>query len=271
MNAFTVDVEDWFCASNLDEAFPRQDWPRLEGRVEANTCRLLALLQKRGALATFFVLGWVAERYPSLIREILASGHEIASHGYSHRKADVLTREAFESDIRRSLDILESIASAKVIGYRAPSFCLTPAHEEIFDALLKNGIKYDSSLYPQSLNPSYGRFNGPDGVFTMKNGLIEVGLNSFKVARFRIPFSGGAYFRIYPYALTKACIAAIHKKGIPYVFYVHPWEIDPGQPAVRLPRLKRFRHYHHLAGNEAKVERLLSDFEFTSVRDILGL
>jgi polysaccharide deacetylase family protein (PEP-CTERM system associated) len=270
-NAFTVDLEDWYNVYNFSRAIDREDWGSLESRVERNTARLLEILSKRGVKATFFVLGWIAERRPGLVREVESAGHEIASHGYSHRLLTEMTPDSFSAELDRSLGILRGIVKQDLAGFRAPSFSLTGETMWAVEILRRNGIKYDSTIFPTTVHPDYGLGGSPLTIHELAENFWEVPLSCLPVLRWNVPFSGGGYFRILPYALTKKFFESFNRKTGPVVFYLHPWELDPGQPRVRgVPWSKRFRHYVNLDKTEGRLDRLLGDFEFVTVRDLLG-
>lgn len=270
-NAMSIDLEDWFCAHNLSSAIPGEDWGRCELRVVGNTRRILALLARCDTRATFFVLGWIAERVPDLIREIERAGHEIATHGYSHTLLTEMTPEAFEEDLKKALEVTQGLAAQKILGFRAPSFTIVGKTLWAVDILARHGIRYDSSLFPVSLHPDYGVPGAPLFVHELQGSLTEVPLTCAEVWGMRIPCSGGGYFRLFPYHLTARLLKRCNRQGRPAVFYLHPWELDSEMPRVGLPWLKGFRHYHNLGKTESRLERLLHDFEFTTLRELLGL
>jgi len=269
-NAISVDLEDWFCVRNLSGAIGAEDWQRCELRVADSARRLMEILSRHGTRATFFVLGWVAERTPELIREIERGGHEIATHGYSHVPVTEMTPTAFEEDLRRSLEAVGRLVRGNIMGYRAPSFSIVRKTLWAVDIMVKRGIKYDSSLFPVSFHPDYGCPAASLAPHPMR-GLIEFPLSVVRVGGLNLPCSGGGYFRLAPYGIFKRMVRRVNGEGRPYVFYIHPWEIDPGQPRVPLPALKRFRHYCNLKKTEEKLGRLLGDFEFAPLREVLGL
>ena len=267
-NIFTVDVEDWFCAYNLN--IDIKEWNKQEFRVVENTRRILRLLQKHNVNATFFVLGWVAEKVPFLFKEIEAHGHEIATHGYSHTLLTRMTPDEFEKDLKKALDIMGTIINEPIIGFRAPSFTITNKTIWALPILGKYGIKYDSSIFPIGFHPDYGI---PDSDLDIHqiNGLTEVPLSVAKVLGKKVPCSGGAYFRIFPYILFQKLIEICNKQGRPVVFYIHPWELDSEQPKQNLPFFKSIRHYTNLDETEDKLSKLLSNFEFQSIKEALNL
>ena len=267
----SVDVEDWFCVHNLSRLIPFTEWDKCESRVERTTGTLLDLFGKHRVEATFFVLGWVAERFPDLVREIERRGHEVATHGYSHRLLTFMRPEEFRADLEHSLAILGRIASQEVRGFRAPSFSLTRRTLWAIDILRESGIQYDSSVFPVGFHPDYGIPDAELSPHLLGGGLTELPMGVAELAGRRIPCSGGGYFRLYPYALTRALMRRCNRQGRPVMFYLHPWETDPGQPRVSgLPWTKRFRHYNNLDKTVQRLERLLSDFRFTSARRLIA-
>jgi polysaccharide deacetylase family protein (PEP-CTERM system associated) len=269
-NVFSIDLEDWFCVQNLSGAIPREQWERCESRVERNTLQLLNLLSHHNVEATFFVLGWVAERYPDLVREVERRGHEIATHGYSHRLLTSLQPDEFRADLARSLEVLARCSRVPVRGFRAPSFSVTRKTWWAIDILRKYGIQYDSSIFPVGFHPDYGIPDAPLTAHMLPEGVFELPMSCAEVYGRKVPCSGGGYFRLFPYPLTRALMRRCNQQGRPVIFYLHPWEVDPEQPRVDLPALKRFRHYNNLERTTERLERLLNDFQFTSVRKLFA-
>ena len=271
-NAISVDLEDWFCAVNMTRFISRADWGKCELRVRGNTERILRILETHKVRATFFVLGWIAEQVPGLVREISSAGHEIATHGYDHLLLTTSTEVEFEEDIRKGLQALHSCGvDGTVLGYRAPSFTVVDETMWALRTLEKFDLRYDSSVFPIGFHPDYGIPGAPLAPYRITDRLVEFPMSCVEVFGKRWPCSGGAYFRIFPYAYTRWCLKRINAEGRPAVFYLHPWEIDPGQPRIRLPLAKRFRHYYGLGKTEGKLNRLLGDFEFTTIREVLSL
>ena len=268
VNMLTIDVEDHFHASVFEEAIPRHRWDHLESRVCANTDRLLSILDRAGVRATFFVLGWVAERFPALVRRIDACGHEIASHGYSHKLIYEDTPDAFRADLRRSRRAIEAAAGVAVVGYRAPSYSVTARSLWALDILIEEGYQYDASIFPIH-HDRYGIASSPRHVYRVwrrQGSLWEIPGSTVRLAGVNLPVAGGGYFRLLPYAWTKWGIDRVNRReGQPVVFYLHPWEIDQHQPRIPLSGLKRLRHYGNLSRTEARLERLLADFRFDSI------
>jgi polysaccharide deacetylase family protein (PEP-CTERM system associated) len=263
-NAMSVDVEDYFHVSAFENCIARADWPRWPQRVEGNTARVLELFGRHGVHATFFVLGWVAERYPALVRRIAAAGHEVASHGVAHERLTQLNREQFRESITHSKHLLEDLAGTEVRGYRAPSYSVGPAtlwaHEELQHA----GYRYSSSIVPIR-HDLYGMPEAPRFAFlTQPTGLLEIPVTTVRLLGRNWPCGGGGYFRLLPYALFKRGLRRVNRREQRAgVFYFHPWEIDPNQPRVPGAPLKsRVRHYLNLARTEARLNRLMRDFRF---------
>jgi len=268
--AMSIDVEDWFHVENLKSSVSRESWPTRELRVEANTDRMLAMLAEHGARSTFFVLGWVAKRCPDLVRRIANAGHEVASHGYGHHLLGELTRNSFREDVARSKGILEDLSGQAVVGYRAPSFSIT---DWAIPVLRELGFRYDSSVFPTVAHDRYGKLGGvtaEHSVAELEGGLHEVCISCLTIGSVALPWGGGGYFRLLPYAAFRRGVARI-ASGRPYVFYLHPWEIDPGQPRVRdLPALHRLRHYIGITRAQDRWDSLLADFRWTTVGDLLA-
>jgi polysaccharide deacetylase family protein (PEP-CTERM system associated) len=268
--AMSIDVEDWFQVENLKPVVARATWDSRESRVVRNTNRILDLLEEHRARATFFVLGWVAERQPELIRRIAAGGHEIASHGYGHDLIYTLSPAEFRADVERGKKLLEDGTGQRVLGYRAPSFSITDWAVSILQDL---GFEYDSSVFPTVAHDRYGRLTGVDlgqPILELRPGFHEVSISCLPLGKRGLPWGGGGYFRMLPYAAWRGGVRRILGSGAPYVFYIHPWEIDPGQPRMRgLSAVSRFRHYLNLARCEDRFARLLADFSWTTVKSLL--
>ncbi|MBM2816490.1 MAG: polysaccharide deacetylase and domain protein [Ignavibacteria bacterium] len=268
-NAITIDLEDWFCPSNIRE-LAELDWDNFEIRVETPVLLLLDLLEEYNYKATFFVLGFIAQKKPDLIREINTRGHEIASHGYAHRMITKQTQYEFEEDLKKSLDILEGITSVKVKGYRAPVFTITNSTLWALDILLKNGIEYDSSIYPFNLHPDYGIKNSQKRIYRHENGIIEVPLSVASILGLSIPCSGGAYFRFYPYHISEYLLRKAHSQNGHTLFYIHPWEIDSGRPKIEMGIINKIRMNYNVSNTLNKLEKLFKKIEFTTIKDILS-
>jgi polysaccharide deacetylase family protein (PEP-CTERM system associated) len=267
VNAMSVDVEDYFQVEALAEYFPRQRWDEVACRVEGNVDRLLALFEAAGVRATFFMLGWIAERYPAMIRRIVAGGHEIASHGCAHVRADRQQRDEFKEDIRKSKQLLEDLAGSPVSGYRAPSFSIGRSNLWAFEALESEGYAYSSSVYPIR-HDLYGLPEAPRFPFHPGGGrLLEIPMTTTVRFRCNLPCAGGGYFRLLPYALSRANLRRVNAvDGRPCVFYCHPWEIDPEQPRQSgISWRTRVRHYVNLTRMETRLKRLLADFDWSRI------
>jgi polysaccharide deacetylase family protein (PEP-CTERM system associated) len=266
----SVDVEDWFQVENLKPVVSRSTWDSRESRVERNTMRILELLEQHRARATFFILGWVAERQPRLIREIAAGGHEIASHGYGHDLLYTLSPDEFRADVERCRRILEDQTGRAIRGYRAPSFSIT---DWAVDILQEVGFEYDSSVFPTVAHDRYGRLRGVNGgqpVLELRPGFFEVCISCVPLGNRGVPWGGGGYFRMLPYGVWRTGVSHILGTGAPYVFYIHPWEIDPGQPRIAgLGPVNRFRHYVNLSRCEDRFRSLLAGFRWTTVESVL--
>ena len=272
MNALTVDVEDYFQVSAMAPHIERETWDAQPCRVERNVQRLLALFAKSGARVTFFTLGWVAERYPQLVREIVAAGHELASHGYGHQRASDLSREAFFEDVRRAKALLEDIGGRPVHGYRAPSFSIGLGNLWAFDTLLEAGYRYSSSVYPVQ-HDHYGMPDAPRFPYEARPGLLEIPITTTRVLGRNMPAGGGGYFRLAPYGLSRWALRRVNDVDRrPAIFYFHPWEIDPDQPRIPGISLKtRFRHYVNLDKTEARLGQLLRDFSWGRVDEVFDI
>jgi polysaccharide deacetylase family protein (PEP-CTERM system associated) len=268
----TIDVEDYFHVSVFDGVLPRTQWNSLESRVCANTARLLDLFDEYEIRATFFVLGWVAERFPELVRQIAGRGHEVASHGYAHRLIYDQTPAAFREDVRRAKHLLEETCGRQVIGYRAPSYSITPRSLWALDVLLEEGYRYDSSIFPIR-HDRYGIPVSERHAYPIdrpKGCLVEVPASTTTFGTLHLPIAGGGYFRVLPYRWTQWGITRVNRRERrPVVFYLHPWEIDPGQPRLRAGRLSSFRHYRNLEQTESRLRRLLTDFRFDTMESVV--
>ena len=268
-NALTIDVEDYFQVSAFAPYIERSEWDSRECRVEQNVERILAMLEARNAHATFFTLGWVAERYPGLVRRIVAGGHELASHGYGHQRATELDVASFAADIERAKSILEDTGGVPVQGYRAPSFSIGTGNLWAFDSLARAGYRYSSSIYPIR-HDHYGMPDAPRFAHRRDNGLLEIPITTLRLFERNFPSSGGGYFRLLPYALSRWMLKRVNAEdGEAAVFYFHPWEIDESQPRVDGIGLKtRFRHYVNIGRMEGRLRNLLADFAWGRMDDI---
>jgi len=264
----TIDVEDYFHVSAFASHIAREDWDRLPCRVERNVDSILATLEEHGAHATYFMLGWVAERYPGLVRRIVRQGHELASHGYAHRRATEQSRQEFRQDITRAKALLEDIGGVMVQGYRAPSFSIGQGNLWALECLSETGYRYSSSIYPIR-HDHYGMPGAPRFAFYPESGrgLLELPVTTVRLFNRNLPAGGGGYFRLLPYGISRWCLKRVNTVDRqPCIFYFHPWEIDPGQPRQRGIGLKtRFRHYVNLSAMERRVRALFRDFQWDRV------
>jgi polysaccharide deacetylase family protein (PEP-CTERM system associated) len=262
-NALTIDVEDYFQVSAFAPYIPRADWDSRECRVERNVERILEMLAEHDTKATFFTLGWIAERYPQLTRRISDQGHEIASHGFGHERASDLDRIAFDFDIRRAKSVLEDLTGRSVDGYRAPSFSIGPSNLWAFESLARAGYRYSSSIYPIQ-HDHYGMPDAPRFAYQAADGLLEIPITTLRIFNRNLPSSGGGYFRLLPYALSRWMLRTVNARDAEAaVFYFHPWEIDSGQPRiVGIDRRTRFRHYVNIDRMERRLHSLLVDFKW---------
>ena len=272
-NALTFDVEDYYHVSAFEKHIDRAQWSQYESRVVNSTRRILKLLEKHRVRATFFVLGWVAEQSPQLVREIRDQGHEIGSHGYWHRLVYQISPEEFRADLVHARDVLQEITATPIRSYRAASFSITRQSLWALEILVEEGIRFDSSIYPvyhhrygiPDANPAIHRIETPAG------GLWEFPVSVLRIGRVNLPVSGGGYFRLYPLDWTLRFLSKINQKhGRPFVFYVHPWELDPDQPRLKVgSRVARARHYLNLGRTEEKLEVLLKKFRFGRLSDVV--
>ncbi len=262
-NAFTVDVEDYFQVEAFAGIIDRQDWERWPRRVVQNTNRLLDILSDAGVTGTFFTLGWVAQRHPELVRRIVAEGHELASHGSDHFRADKQSPQEFRMDVRRSKAVLEDLAGVSISGFRAPTFSIGFGNRWVYLILAEEGFCYSSSVYPIA-HDLYGDANAPRFPFSPHPGVVEIPLTTVRVLGRNLPASGGGYFRLLPYRLSRSALRMARRElDLPCVFYIHPWEIDPDQPRQKkASRRSQFRHYLNLSRTEGRLRRLLGDFSW---------
>jgi polysaccharide deacetylase family protein (PEP-CTERM system associated) len=268
---FTVDVEEYFQVRAFESAISREEWPRWPQRLDRIVPRLLDVMQQYRAGGTFFVLGWVAEHAPDIVRRIAAAGHEIASHGYWHRRIPTMTPSQFREDVRASKERLEALVGVPVVGFRAPSFSILPGFEWTFDVLLEEGFRYDSSLFPIHRR-GYGYASAsrePHLISRASGTLAEFPLATAAMAGLTIPAAGGGYLRHFPLALIRRAFAQAAARGTSGTFYIHPWEVDPDQPRVPVSLLTRVRHYRGLGDAMSRIERLLGEFDFISIGSVL--
>jgi polysaccharide deacetylase family protein (PEP-CTERM system associated) len=273
INAMTIDVEDYFQVSGFDHLVPREDWDRLESRVCRNTERLLEIFSEAGTHATFFVLGWVAEKFPRLVRQIHDAGHELASHGHGHRLIYTTSPDEFRDDLRRSKSAIESAAGVRIAGYRAPSFSITNRSLWALDVLVEEGYDFDASIYPIR-HDRYGIPDSPRHIHVIERTggrLWELPGSTVRWGGINLPIGGGGYFRQLPYYWTAKGISHLNNvEKRAAIFYLHPWEVDPAQPRIAAPLLSSFRHYRNLAKTEMRLRRLLRDFKFGTVSEVLS-
>lgn len=271
-NILSVDVEDWFHILELDSTPKSNEWQNLESRVEKNFYFLLDLFDRAGAKATFFFLGWIAEQYPGLVKEAYLRGHEIASHGYSHRLIYSQSIEEFEEDVRKSKDILENIIGQSILGYRAPGFSLIEETKWAFNILTKVGFRYDSSIFPAARG--HGGIAGAN-VFpheiTTKNGRIkEFPITVTSFLKKKICFFGGGYLRLFPYPMIRHYAKAVNKEGRPVIYYLHPREIDPEHPRLRMGLMRYFKSYVNLNRTMPKLMKLINEQKLTSFNEFIS-
>jgi polysaccharide deacetylase family protein (PEP-CTERM system associated) len=274
VNAMTVDVEDYFHVSAFDGIVSRAAWDTFDSRVIRNTERVLELFDEAKVRATFFVLGWVAERYPALVRRIADAGHEVASHGYHHQLVYMLTPQQFREDVRSAKAALENVTGRPVLGFRAPSFSVIKSTLWALDVLIDEGHVYDASIFPIH----HDRYGIPDAqrhahvLSGPRGSIVEMPASTVRLGQTNLPIAGGGYFRLLPYAWTRWGINRVNRvEGKPVVFYMHPWEIDPDQPRMNVGASTRLRHYTGLRQTKKQLGRLLDDFEFDSLATVLNL
>ena len=273
LNAFSVDVEDWFQVSDFEEQVRLEEWDRYESRVVANTRRVLSLLDEFQVKGTFFILTWNAERHPGLVEEIAAGGHEVATHGYAHRLVYEQGRDLYRRDLERSQEILERIVGSRARGYRAPSFSVTAKSMWALDVMLECGIEYDSSIFPvkDSLYGVPGALRFPFVIHSLgERQLVEFPMTTARVGTRNLPLGGGAYLRLLPYHYMRWGMRRVNREGQSAIVYLHPWELDPEQPKLKSRGKRGFStHYINLHAMEDKLRRLLTDFRFAPVSQVL--
>ena len=271
-NALTFDVEEYFHAEAFARVLRPEEWPTLESRVTRSTERLLDILDRERVRATFFVLGWVAERHPALVREIASLGHEIACHGYGHRMIQHLSRTEFERDVTRAKRALEDAVGRPVLGYRAPTFSIMRATLWSLDVLVEAGFRYDSSIFPV-VHDRYGIPDAPRFPHRLKTPsggeITEFPMSTVTLLGRRLPVAGGGYFRLFPYRLTRRAIARINGERQPAMVYLHPWEIDPDQPRLPVGPVTRFRHLVNVGKTESRLRRLIAELSFAPASEVL--
>ncbi|MEN9558948.1 MAG: hypothetical protein RLZZ502_159, partial [Pseudomonadota bacterium] len=268
-HALTIDVEDYFQVAAFASTVQRGDWDHLPLRVERNVNTVLSALAEAKIKATFFTLGWVAERCPQVVRDIVKAGHELASHGHAHHFVHELSPPEFRQDIRRSKNILEDLAGQAVLGYRAPSFSIGARNLHALDEIRAAGYVYSSSIYPIA-HDLYGMPNAPRGPFLLPSGLLEIPMTTVRVSGRNLPAGGGGFFRLLPYSLSKKLFTSAEKNnGFPSMFYAHPWEFDPLQPRfAHAPLKSRFRHYLNLNRTLPRFQQLLTDFRWGTMQEV---
>lgn len=274
LNALTFDVEDWFQVAALNNVIKYADWDKCESRIVVNMVRILESLSQTKTKATFFVLGWIAERFPQVVKLVYEAGHEVATHGYFHKSISEQSPREFEQDLIHSVRVIEQVIPEKVIGYRAPNFSVSSDTFWIFEVLANHGIEYDSSIFPIK-HDRYGAKDFPRFPVCIRlNGykkVVEFPVSTMNLLGRNIPVSGGGYFRLYPYHFIKWAINTINSSGNPVLIFLHPWELDPDLPRVKAGFLSKFRTYANLYLTQERFSRLLNDFQFSSVREILAM
>jgi polysaccharide deacetylase family protein (PEP-CTERM system associated) len=266
MHAFTIDLEEWFCTHNFQQIIAYEEWDKLESRIISQTEQFLELLNKYDVKATFFVLGWVAERHPELIKSIARAGHEIGSHGFSHQLTWQHSRDSFKADLALSTAAIHHVLGIRPTAFRAPAFSIIKKTEWAIEVLKEAGYELDSSVYPVAVHPEYGIGDAPLTPYQWPNGVAEVPLSCVQYYGKRLPISGGAYFRFLAYPLYRKLVRRLEKEGRKLNLYIHPWEIDSHIPAVKgLSYQRHLRHYTGLAQVKPKLQKLFTDFEFTTL------
>ena len=271
-HALSFDVEEYFQVANLSERFPREGWDGIESRLDVGMDRVLSLLDRFGARATFFFLGWVAERRPDLVRRCHDAGHEVASHGWDHRFLDDVGPEGIEGHLARTEAAIEAAGVPRPVGFRASTFTLTRRTWWALEELVRRGYRYDSSIHPVR-HPTYGIPDFEPGISTIETPagpITEVPVSTYPLLGRNLPVGGGGYLRLLPGVLHRSAVASLERRGRPAVLYLHPWELDPDQPRVEAPPLKRFRHYVGLRRTLPRLEKLLGRFRFGTVLEMVG-
>ena len=271
LHGISFDIEEHFQVAAFDSAARRRNWESQDSRVVQNTEVILEILDQRGIKATMFVLGWVAERNKALVKRIVEAGHELASHGYGHELITGQSPQVFREDVKRAKKLLEDIGGAPVLGYRAPTFSVTKETEWALPILVEEGYWYDSSIVP-IVHDYYGIPGANPAIHTLKTDsgpLVEVPPSTCHVAGFTLPIAGGGYFRLFPYPLLKKLLRRVEQQGQPLIMYLHPWELDPGQPRMQGSFLSRFRHYLNLDKVQGRLTQLLQDFSFGPIHSLL--
>lgn len=275
VNALTFDIEDYYQVEAFKEFVAFDEWPRYPSRVVENTRRITDILDERQVKATFFILGWVAEKFPEMVKRLTNEGHEIATHGYAHEMVYKQTPEVFEADLAKSLEILENLSGKKVIGYRAPTYSIIQESFWAFDILLRHNLCYDSSIFP-IIHDRYGIPDGERFPHKIKcdgeRSIMEFPLSTVRFWKWNFPIAGGGYLRLLPYELIKQGVSWLNRQQHPAIIYLHPWELDPDQPRIQnIPARTKFRHYLNLRHTASKLRRLIHDFEFAPICEVLKL
>jgi polysaccharide deacetylase family protein (PEP-CTERM system associated) len=269
-NILSFDVEEWFQVANFQKYIPTSRWESMESRVQIGIDFILDALDSSNTKATFFLIGWVAERHPEMVKAIDEKGHELGIHGYMHRSITEQTPQMFAEDIQRSIEVVSEITGKHPKGYRAPSYTITPATVWALDILKDHGIEYDSSIYPIKGHPIYGFPGAPSYPFQFKNGLYEFPMSTFQIGPAVVPFASGAYFRLFPYPVTHLIMKSLNNNSKFLTVNFHPWELDPDQKVLDgIHRRDRFKHYVNLATNRRKFVKLLSRFNFTTFSEFI--
>jgi polysaccharide deacetylase family protein (PEP-CTERM system associated) len=274
LNCLTIDVEDWFCVEAFREQFPFETWDKQKTRVLSNIVRTLEILDDHNARATFFVLGWIADKFPEIIYHLHSRGHEIGSHGYAHKLVYKMSPEEFREDTFRSIEVIKNAADVPVLGYRAPSFSIKPEHEWVWETLIDCGFKYDSSIFPVA-HDIYGAPDAPRFAHVKRTGddrtIMEIPPSTIRIFGRNFGFGGGGYLRLFPLWYTDWAIRKLNRMGFPAMIYFHPWEIDVNQPRIKSGTKSRFRHYTNLRTTEIKLRKLLRKYDFAPVRDVFDV
>lgn len=275
LNALTFDIEDYYQVEAFKDYIRYEEWPQYPSRVVDNTRKITDILDECDVKATFFILGWIAERFPEMVKSLTDNGHEIATHGYAHQMVYKQTPEVFEEDLVKSIAVLERISGKKAIGYRAPTYSIVEESFWALDILIKHQLLYDSSIFPIN-HDRYGVPNGERFLYLIqrdnKRTIIEFPLSTLRFWKWNFPIAGGGYLRLFPYWLIKGGLQWINRQQKPGIIYLHPWELDPDQPRIpNIPYATKIRHYINLHSTATKLRKLIRDFEFAPIRDVLNL
>ena len=274
VNALTFDIEDYYQVEAFKDFVKFEEWPSYPSRVVENTQKIIRILAERNVKATFFILGWIAERFPEMVEQLADEGHEIATHGYAHEMVYRQTQAAFEEDLLKSIEVLERLSGKTVIGYRAPTYSIIEDSFWALDILIRNNLRYDSSIFP-IIHDRYGVPNGERFPYQIERGggmIMEFPLSTLRVWKWNFPIAGGGYLRLFPYWMLKKGLQWINQQKKPAIIYLHPWELDPEQPRIpNIPKRTQFRHYINLHSTAAKLRHLIYDFDFGPICDVLQL